>query len=276
LVLKEEILAMRSSKYFPISASFVLALATVSPAVAQSDNMPWVEMESTSVMLGLGSQSGEGLLRLPNLGTNCVYPFKIDGFGGGIQVGVSRVSTAGLVNNLTRLEEFPGQYSATQGESTLIAGGGGMSMRNRAYNVTMDLKSRTEGLALGVGGQGMTIKMNLPMTNAPRVYILEFGFNKSWLGDDTRAKLAQVISAWKCRYVAIELVGATDTVGKEDKNLELSQKRAASVRDYLLGAGVVASRISAHAAGENEPLVPTGQGVRLRANRIVVLTIRNI
>jgi hypothetical protein len=230
-------------------------------------------MDLTSVMLGLGSQSGEGLLRLPNLGTNCMYPFKIDGFGVGIQVGVSKVSTAGLVKNLTRLENFPGQYSATQGESTLIAGGGGMSMRNRANNVIMHLKSSTEGLALGVGGQGMTIKMNLPMTNAPRVY-LEFGFNKDWLGDDTRAKLAQVISAGKCRYVNFDLVGATDMVDKEDKNLELSQKRAASVRDFLLGAGVVATRISAHAAGENEPLVPTGQGVRLRANRVVILTIR--
>jgi len=116
--------------------------------------------------------------------------------------------------------------------------------------------------------------MNVPPPNAPRVYILEFGFNKDWLGDDARAKLAQVLGAWTCRFVNIDRVGATDTVGKEDKNLELSQKRAAAVRDYLLGAGVVPTRISARAAGEGELQVPTGQGVRMRSNRVVILTIR--
>lgn len=264
---------MSSSKYLAVSASVMLAIAVASPAVAQSDNMPWVQMESTSVMLGLGGQSGDGLLNLPNLGTNCVYPFKVDGFGAGIQVSVSKVSASGVAKNLTRLEDFPGQYSTLQGETTLIAGAGASSMKNSANNVILDLASQTQGLGLGFGAQGLTVKMNVPSPNAPRTYILEFGFNKDWLGDDSRAKLAQVISAWKCRFVNIQLVGQTDTVGKEDKNLELSQKRAAAVRDYLVGAGVVPTRISTHAAGEGALQTPTGQGVRMRSNRVVVLTI---
>jgi outer membrane protein OmpA-like peptidoglycan-associated protein len=264
---------MRFPKYLPICASLLLAVAARSPALAQSDTMPSVQIESTSVMLGIGGQSGDGILTLPNLGTNCTYPFSVSGFGAGIQVSVSKVAAAGPVKNLTRLEAFPGQYSVFQGETTLIAGAGATSMKNSA-NVEMDLASRTQGLGLGFGAQGLTIKMNIPPPNAPRVYVLEFGFNKDWVGDDTRAKLAQVISAWKCRFVNIDLVGATDTVGKEDKNLELSQKRAAAVRDYLVGAGVVPTRISARAAGEGDLQVPTGQGVRMRSNRVVILTIR--
>src|SRR5271155_1748364 len=265
---------MRSSKYVPICASVLLALAAQSPAFAQGDTMPSVQIESTSVMLGVGGQSGDGILSLPNLGTNCTYPFQVSGFGAGIQVSVSKVSAAGPVKNLTRLEDFPGQYSTMEGQSTLIAGAGASSMKNSATPVSMDLTSRTAGIGLGFGAQGLTIKMNVPPPNAPRVYVMEFGFNKDWLGDDARAKLAQVVSAWKCRFVNIDVLGATDTVGKEDKNLELSSKRAASVRDYLVGAGVVPSRITAHAAGEGDLQVMTGQGVRLRANRVVILTIR--
>jgi hypothetical protein len=41
-------------------------------------------------MVGIGGQSGEGQLTLPNLGTNCVYPFKVAGFGAGVQVGISK------------------------------------------------------------------------------------------------------------------------------------------------------------------------------------------
>jgi hypothetical protein len=178
---------MRSPKYLPICASLLLAVAARSPVLAQGDTMPSVQIESTSVMLGLGGQSGDGLLSLPNLGMNCTYPFTVSGFGAGIQVSVSKVSAAGVVKNLARLEDFPGQYSAIQGESTLIAGAGATSMKNSATNVVMDLTSRTQGLGLGFGAQGLTVRMNVPPPNAPRVYVMEFGFNKDWLGDDARA-----------------------------------------------------------------------------------------
>lgn len=265
---------MRSPKYLSICASLLLVVAARSPALAQGDTVPSVQIESTSVMLGLGGQSGDGLLNLPNLGTNCTYPFQVSGFGAGIQVSVSKVSAAGPVRNLTRLEDFPGQYSVLQGETTLIAGAGATSMKNSADNVVMDLTSRTQGLGIGFGAQGLTVKMNVPPPGAPRVYIMEFGFNKDWLGQDARAKLAQVLTVWKCRFVNFDLLGTTDTVGKEDKNLDLSQKRAAAVRDYMVGAGVVPTRITAHAAGEGTLQVATGQGVRMRSNRVVILTVQ--
>jgi len=112
--------------------------------------MPSVQIETASVMLGVGGQSGDGLLSLPNLGTNCTYPFQVSGFGAGIQVSVSKVSAAGPVKNLTRLEDFPSRYSVFQGETTLIAGVGATSMKNSA-NVEMALASRTQGRGLGFG-----------------------------------------------------------------------------------------------------------------------------
>lgn len=156
----------------------------------------------------------------------------------------------------------------------MVAGGGGISMKNVANNVSLNLTSQTAGLNIGIAGQGMTVSMPVPPANAPRVLVLEFGYNKDWLNLANRAKLDQLLSAWKCRYGTIEVVGYTDAVGKEDENLKLSIKRATAVRDYLLGAGVFPTRLPALAAGENNQQVTTYQGVRLRANRVVVVTIK--
>jgi hypothetical protein len=265
--------AMRASTFLPISAGLLLAFAAGSPAVAQ-DNAPSVQIETTSFALGLSGQSGDGLLTLPNLGTNCSYRFKVSGFGAGIHVGISKVSAGGPVKGLTRLEDFAGDYSVVQGESTVLVGGGGMSLKNKRNNVVMDLSSRTEGLGLGIGAQGLTIKMTVPPQNATRWYVLEFGFNKDWVGDEARGKLNQLVNTWKCRFGNFEVVGHSDTVGKEDQKLELSDKRAAAVRDYLLGAGIPASRVTAHGVGSNDLQVQTPQGVRLRDNRVVVVTVQ--
>jgi outer membrane protein OmpA-like peptidoglycan-associated protein len=266
---------MHSSKHAPAAAAFVLSLAVAMPAMAQNGvNEPWVQMETTSAMIGVGGQSGDGQLTLPTLGTNCIYPFKVSGFGAGIQVGVSKISAAGPVRNLTRLEDFSGNYSATQGQATVVAGAGGISMTNNTNGVSVTLASQTSGLDIGFAGQGMTVSMPIPPVTAPRALVLEFGYNKDWLNLANRAKLDEFLAAWKCRFGTIEVVGHTDAVGKEDANLQLSIHRATAVRDYLLGAGVWPTRLPALAAGENNQQVATYQGVRLRANRVVVVTVK--
>ena len=265
---------MQLKKYTQLGAILTVAVSGIAPAVAQTAD-PWVQMQTSSAMVGVGGQSGEGQLTLPNLGTNCVYPFKVAGFGAGIQVGVSRASAAGPVKNLMRVEDFSGNYSAAQGEATVIAGGGGMSLTNNATKVSVSLTSQTAGLNIGIAGQGMTINMPVPPPQAPQTLVLEFGYNKDWLNKANRAKIDEFLATWKCRYGTIEVVGHTDSIGKEDVNLELSKNRATAVRDYILGAGVYASRLAPIAVGENNQQVPTNQGVRLRANRVVIVTVRS-
>ena len=262
---------MRLAKFTAL-ALFASA-AAVAPALAQAPPTPWVQIQGSSAMVGIGGSSGEGVLTLPNLGSNCTYPFKVSGFGAGIQVGISSVSASGPVANMTRLEDFPGSYSATHGEATIIAGGGGTEMKNSANPVTIALTSQTQGLNIGVSGGGMTVAMPVAPVNAPRRYVLEFGYNKYWMNKANSAAVDDILAAWKCRFVKIKLVGHTDAVGKEDENLSLSVKRATAVRDYILGAGVYPTRIEPLAAGENNQAVPTYQGQRLRANRVVEITI---
>ena len=108
---------MQIGRNTQLGAVLALALTAAIPAGAQSPATPdpWVQMQTSSAMVGVGGQSGEGQLTLPNLGSNCVYPFQVSGFGAGVQVGVSRASAAGPVKNLMRVEDFAGNYSAAQG-----------------------------------------------------------------------------------------------------------------------------------------------------------------
>src|SRR5258706_9099880 len=154
------------------------------------------------------------------------------------------------------------------------AGAGGVWWKNRRNNVVMNLKSETQGIGLGFGAKGLTIKVADSPGNAPRAYVVEFGFNKTWVNQQSRAALDQLVRAWKCRYANIWLFGHTDSVGKEDTNLELSDKRAAAVRDYLLGTGIVPTRVMTRAQGEDPQLARTADSVRLRTNPAVVIVVQ--
>jgi len=58
-------------------------------------------------------------------------------------------------------------------------------------------------------------------------------------------------------------------VGKDDRNLTLSQNRVNAVMDYLISKGIDKNRMSAKGFGESKPLVDiTGlKGSALRAAR---------
>ena len=253
-------------------AALALSPAAIAQTAADTSAMPTIQMESTSASVGIGGQSGNGVLQLANLGTNCSYPFTVSGFGAGIQVGISKASAAGVVANMTKVSDLTGNYSATHGEATLLAGAGSTDMKNQGNNVTIGLQSRTEGLALGVGGSGMTIQLTEPPVPARKNYFLTFGFGKSHVNQESRAALDQVVHGWKCHYATFLLYGNTDTTGRETKNLNLSEERAIAVRDYLLQAGVAPNRITVQPQGESAPYVAT-KG-RLRNNRNVIVIVK--
>lgn len=52
----------------------------------------------------------------------------------------------------------------------------------------------------------------------------------------------------------VEISGHTDSKGKRDKNLQLSQDRADSVKQYLAGKGIAEYRIVTRGAGPDEPV----------------------
>ena len=71
----------------------------------------------------------------------------------------------------------------------------------------------------------------------------------------------------------VEVAGHTDSQGAAEYNQGLSERRAYTVRDYLINAGVPASQLTARGYGEAEPVADNATAVGRAQNRRVELRI---
>lgn len=82
-----------------------------------------------------------------------------------------------------------------------------------------------------------------------------FDFNSDRLTANARDLLVRTADALKGQPgLAVELAGHTDSAGAEEYNRELSQRRAESVRNYLIDLGVPPDQMTAVGYGESEPV----------------------
>ncbi|MET0402930.1 MAG: OmpA family protein [Cystobacter sp.] len=99
---------------------------------------------------------------------------------------------------------------------------------------------------------------------------LRFGFNEATLPSDAQSRLSELAQCIKdAGSGRIELAGHADERGTEEYNLQLSQKRAASVRKYLVDLGVPANRLKTVGYGENKPVEQGASEDAWAANRRV-------
>jgi OOP family OmpA-OmpF porin len=70
------------------------------------------------------------------------------------------------------------------------------------------------------------------------------------------------------------ITGHTDSVGSDEYNIGLSDRRAASVKTWLVNKGISSSRIQTAGKGENEPIASnqTSDG-RAQNRRIEIVAI---
>ena len=71
----------------------------------------------------------------------------------------------------------------------------------------------------------------------------------------------------------IRIEGHTDSDGPDDANMDLSQRRAQAVVDYLTGKGIDPARLEASGYGETKPLVPNSNPANKAKNRRVELHV---
>ena len=86
-------------------------------------------------------------------------------------------------------------------------------------------------------------------------------------------ELAKFLAKYPDRKVVIE--GHTDSVGSEDSNLGLSQRRAESVRSYLMRHGVDPSRVTTTGMGESVPVSSNETAGGRQQNRRVEIIVSN-
>ena len=92
-----------------------------------------------------------------------------------------------------------------------------------------------------------------------------FAFAKSGPEDilpGGREELARVAQALKASKASVlQVVGHTDRIGSIQDNQTLSQRRAETVRELLVGLGLPMEGLSAHGVGETKPIKQCDEGL---------------
>lgn len=84
-------------------------------------------------------------------------------------------------------------------------------------------------------------------------------------------RLGDFLTEYPNRTASIE--GFTDSMGSEDSNQALSERRADSVKRYLVGRGVQSARLSTTGRGENAPVADNDSATGRQQNRRVEVVI---
>jgi outer membrane protein OmpA-like peptidoglycan-associated protein len=88
------------------------------------------------------------------------------------------------------------------------------------------------------------------------------------------AKLDQIADALRGKEQPMVVYGFTDNVGAVDMNMTLSQKRAQSVRDYLVSKGIPSDLITAEGKGPAAPIAENTSVEGRAQNRRVEIVVQ--
>lgn len=101
-----------------------------------------------------------------------------------------------------------------------------------------------------------------------------FDTGQSSLKPGAREKLAKISGIVLAHpSLSLEAEGHTDSVGSESSNLRLSENRANSVREFLIGQGIAASSIGSRGFGEDQPVSTNDTSAGRQQNRRVELVV---
>mgnify|MGYP006363450923 FL=1 len=142
---------------------------------------------------------------------------------------------------------------ATERRQRAMVGAGVGAVAGGAAGVYQDrqeaeLRRRTAGTGIEVTRDGDVIKLNLPDG-------VTFDFNRADLKPQFYPALDQVASTMaEYNQTIVEVSGHTDSVGSDEYNQGLSERRASAVANYLTGRGLIRERFEVVGMGERYPV----------------------
>ena len=131
------------------------------------------------------------------------------------------------------------------------------------YNVTYEAQNylfKSENLIVPKNSTFSNVKKEIKLApiKANQSIVLNnvfFEFDSDKLTADSKVELEKLYNLLTNNpSIRVEISGHTDSKGRDQYNLELSQKRAESVKKFLVSKGVKADRIVAKGYGETRPI----------------------
>jgi outer membrane protein OmpA-like peptidoglycan-associated protein len=129
------------------------------------------------------------------------------------------------------------------------------------------LRAELEGTGVSVTRIGDNITLNMPGN-------VTFATDSSDLSPaffDVLNSVGKVLNEFN--QTVVEVAGHTDSTGSDAYNQGLSERRAASVANYLRGRGIMTDRLITVGMGESRPVADNSTAMGRQANRRVEITM---
>ncbi|MEW5676255.1 OmpA family protein [Flavobacterium enshiense] len=148
----------------------------------------------------------------------------------------------------------------------VVGGVAGGLIGNKMDKQAREIKEALPGVEVERVGEGIKLVLGENSVN--------FDFNKATLTAKAKQNLDKLVPVFK-EYpdTDIQIFGYTDSKGSDEYNLSLSDQRAAAVRNYLAGKGLVGSRFKTIGMGEADPIADNETDAGRAKNRRVEFAI---
>jgi OOP family OmpA-OmpF porin len=102
-----------------------------------------------------------------------------------------------------------------------------------------------------------------------------FAFDQATINAETDRRLDELVTRLQGldQVERVVIVGHADSIGTNEYNKELSQRRAESVKRYLEQKGIAPERVDVRAMGEAQPVAPNSTSAGRAQNRRVEIEI---
>ena len=180
----------------------------------------------------------------------------------GAAIGAAAGAAIGLIT---------GDDSRERKKRALILGGvgalGGGAVGNYMDQQEAKLREQLRGTGVSVTRDGDNIILNMPgnVTFATNSADVQAGFYP------VLDSVGLVLKEYD--KTVVEVAGHTDSTGSDSYNLELSQRRAASVSSYLNSRGIVGDRLLSIGYGKARPIATNDSAEGRQQNRRVEITV---
>jgi len=132
------------------------------------------------------------------------------------------------------------------------------------------LREQLEGTGVSVTRDGDNIILNMPSN-------ITFDFDSYQIKNQFHSTLDSVVLVLKeYKSTLITAIGHTDSIGAEQYNQQLSEKRALAVGNYLVQNGIQQQRLAAMGKGESQPVADNGTNAGRAKNRRVELMLEPV
>ena len=164
---------------------------------------------------------------------------------------------------------------AIDGRSNVVKSGTGLCWRTGSWTPAMAIAECDPDLAKKpvVAAAEPAKAAATPKPAAEKITLAAdalFDFNKATLRAEGKAKLDDLVA--KVKNIKLEViiaVGHADRFGSDKYNQKLSEKRAESVKAYLVGKGMEPNRVYTEGKGEKQPVTKAGDCKGAKSKKVI-------